>query len=209
MRGIVVSAGNKVSEEILKKYLNDSYIVCCDGGIKNFYELNVLPNLIVGDFDSIDETGRKFIEDNNIEKNVYNTVKNFTDTEAAIEILLEREFEEIVIFGATGTRLDHTLANIFLLQKLFGKSKAIMVDNNNIIEYVEKGEYFFEKDEHTYISVVAISEEMIYSTYGMEYEADELKILTSEIRGVSNELKGDTGKIIVHEGRGFIIRSID
>ena len=143
MRGVVVSAGNKVSEEILKKYLNDSYIICCDGGIKNFYELDTLPNLIVGDFDSIDENGRKFIEDNNIEKNVYNTVKNFTDTEAAIDILLERGFEEIVILGATGTRLDHTLANIFLLQKLFGRSKATIVDNNNIIEYVEKGEIFF------------------------------------------------------------------
>ena len=106
---------------------------------------------------------------------MYNTVKNFTDTEARIDILLERGFEEIVILGATGTRLDHTLANIFFSQKLFGRSKATIVDNNNIIEYVEKGEYFFEKDEHIYISVIAISEEMIYSTYGMKYEADELK----------------------------------
>lgn len=209
MKGVVVSGGSKVNPEILKEYTTDAYIVCCDGGIKNFYNSTILPNIIVGDFDSIDEKGKKFIEEKNIEKRVYNPIKNFTDTEAAIDIVLDMKFSEIIILGASGTRMDHTLANIFLLQKLFGKTRAKMVDNHNIIEYVEKGEYFFKKDRHGYISVVAISKEIVYSTDGMKYEADELKISTSEIRGVSNEIKGDTAKITVHEGRGFIIRSID
>lgn len=209
MIGVVISGGTCVTLDKFEKFLDDAYVVCCDGGIKNFYNTKLCPDVVVGDFDSIDEEGINFISENEIEIKKYNPVKNFTDTEAGVNLLLDMGFKKIIIIAATGTRLDHTLANIFFLQKLYKKAEAYILDGHNIIQYVEEGEYTFQKDEHKYISVVSISHSMTYSTEGLKYKADKLKITTSEIRGVSNELLNDKAKITVHSGRGFIIRSND
>lgn len=209
MKGVVVSGGNKIREDILEKYCENSYVICCDGGIKNFYNSQVLPDIVVGDFDSIDDEGKNLIKEKNIKIKTYNPIKNYTDTEIALNMLLENKYDEIIILAATGTRMDHTVANIFYLQKLYGKVNSFMVDNHNLIFYVEKGKYTFQRNNYKYISMISISEEMTYSTNGMKYEVDNLKISTSELKGISNEIVDTEAIITVHNGRGFIIRSID
>lgn len=209
MKGVIVSGGNKINSEILRKYCNDAYIICCDGGIRNFYELNITPDIVIGDFDSIDEIGRNFIIQNNINVEKYDTRKDFTDTELALNKMIDSKIDEIILLAATGTRMDHTLGNIFYLQKLFGKIDTTLIDNNNIIKYVEEGEYIFSKDELKYLSIIAISDFLTYSIFGTQYDVENLTIASFELRGISNEIVDNTAKIIIQKGRGFVIRSID
>ncbi|EFI42204.1 thiamine diphosphokinase [Peptoniphilus sp. oral taxon 386] len=209
MKGLLVSGGNKVNFPILERESKNSFIVCADGGIKNFVGTYLKPDLIVGDFDSIDDNGKKFVKEKNLEFKKYPCQKDFTDTEAALEILLEKNVDEIVILGATGTRLDHTVSNIFLLQKLFGKINAKLIDNNNEIYYFENGIYEFEKSWYKYISVIPISTCVEYSTEGLLYDTNHIIINSTSGIGVSNEILNQKCKINIYNGKGFIIKSND
>lgn len=209
MIGLIISGGNKVEKELLNKYSKNAYIVCADGGIKNFIDTEISPNIIVGDFDSIDEIGKDFILKKGLDKITYPNEKDFTDTEAAVEKIMQKDVDEIIILGATGTRIDHTLGNLSLLQKLYNKIKTTLLDSNNEITYVEEGEFEFTKGEYKYISVISLSETLEYSTKGFKYEVDHLEIKSSSSRGISNEILNESANLIVHRGRAYIIKSKD
>ncbi|SHH44376.1 thiamine pyrophosphokinase [Anaerosphaera aminiphila DSM 21120] len=209
MKGLLFAGGNRIREDIINNFIDDSFIVCADSGIKNLVNLNIIPNIVVGDFDSIDSEGRDYISKNNIKVEKYLAEKDFTDTEAALEILLRQNVDEIIIFGATGTRLDHTLASMLLLSKLFGRVRARLIDNHNEVHYVREGIYKFYRKNYSYISLLSVTGELEYSTFGLKYETNHLIVERSSAIGVSNEIKGDSCEITVHRGEGFVIKSID
>lgn len=208
MKGLLVAGGKMIDKKILYKY-KECFIVCADSGIKNFIDTEMVPDIVVGDFDSIDDMGTKFIRENNIKVEAYPAEKNFTDLEVAFEILLEKNVQELIILSAIGTRMDHSLGNILLLERAYGKTKAKIIDDNNEIVYVKKGRYGFLKDDYTYISVISITDELEYSTKGLKYETDHLIITRTSIRGVSNEIENNSCEIEIHSGEGFIIKSKD
>lgn len=100
-------------------------IIAADGGYDNALRLGVMPDLFVGDMDSVKENV-------DTEKVTLNREKDFTDTEIAIEEAILRGYDRIDIFGATGTRLDHTLANIFMMKKYLSRNVDVrIIDSHN------------------------------------------------------------------------------
>lgn len=95
-------------------------IIAADGGYDNALRLGVMPDLFVGDMDSVTEKV-------DIEKVILNKEKDFTDTEVAIEEAVLRGYDRIDIYGATGTRLDHTLANIFMMKKYLSRNVDVRI----------------------------------------------------------------------------------
>ncbi|MBP2025856.1 thiamine diphosphokinase [Peptoniphilus stercorisuis] len=210
MKGVLVSGGNNIDENILEEESENAYIICADGGVKNFLNTNLKPDLLVGDLDSISNEGVEFLEKNNIKVDKFPPKKNLTDTELALTYLLEKKCSSITILSATGTRMDHTISNILSLEKLYKlKVPAKLVDNHNEIIYVEEGKIEVNKDDYKYLSLISLSDYLIYSTIGMEYETDHLKIYRYSARGVSNEIKEKSAKINIHFGKGLIIKSRD
>lgn len=210
MKGILIASGNKIKFSILEEYIkSDNFIVCADGGIKNFLHTNLKPNLIVGDFDSISEEGKRFIKSNNIEVKTFPPEKDFTDSELALDELMKRRVDEIILLGVTGSRLDHTLGNLLMLKKLYKKVSAKIIDNNNEIIYFEKGKYKLFKGKYKYLSVIAISDEVKYSSKGLYYEVNNLTLDSESIRGVSNKILSESAELIIHSGSGFFIKSSD
>ncbi|MGO3751418.1 MAG: thiamine diphosphokinase [Peptoniphilaceae bacterium] len=210
MKGILIASGNKIKFSILEKYItSNNFIVCADGGIKNFLHTNLKPNLIVGDFDSISEEGKSFIKSNNIEVKTFPPEKDFTDSELALDELMKKRVDEIILLGVTGSRLDHTLGNLLMLKKLYKKVSAKIIDNNNEIIYFEKGKYKLFKDKYEYLSVIAISDEVKYSSRGLYYEVNNLTLNNDSIRGVSNKILSESAELIIHSGSGFFIKSFD
>ena len=209
MKASIVAAGNPIDKDILLKYCKDSFVVCADYGIKNFINLEILPDLIIGDLDSSDEECKKFIEDKNIELIKLNTRKDFTDSESALSYLIENKYDEITLLSVTGSRLDHTLSNIFLLEKYFDKAKIKIVDNNNEIYYIEEGEYILSKDNYKYLSIISISDKILLSSQGLSYEVKNSIINRAASLGVSNEIIDEKAKIVLHKGKALIIKSKD
>ncbi len=211
MKGLIVSSGTITNYSRLKRLLKESdFVVCADGGMNHLIKMNVLPNLVIGDLDSINKDALNFIKHNNIPVKKYSSVKDTTDTGLAMEYLIEENFDEITMVGVTGTRQDHTMANIFLLNELNKKGiNGKIVDDNNIIYLVEDCmEIDFVTD--CFVSIIPITNEGInISLKGFYYNLCKTEIPFGSTYGVSNRIVENKGEISIFKGKALVFISND
>jgi thiamine pyrophosphokinase len=100
-------------------------LICADGGARHLMDAGIVPDLIVGDLDSLGEPARRFCEAQGCRIERHPRHKDQTDTELALAEAFALEPEEVWIWGALGHRVDHTLANLALL--IQGRRKGIGV----------------------------------------------------------------------------------
>ena len=183
-------------------------IICADGGIKHLINVDIPPNVIVGDFDSLPVENRKLLEEypNEI---IYRLPceKDDTDTLAAIRMAVEMGYEEFVIYGGLGGRLSHTIANIQCLmflkeQGLYGE----LVGNGSRILVIKDEKVVIPAKEKGYVSVFAYSEKtegvMIKN---LKYEVEDAELANGFPIGVSNEFVGMEAEISVKKGTLLVV----
>ncbi|MBW2560004.1 MAG: thiamine diphosphokinase, partial [Deltaproteobacteria bacterium] len=110
--GVIDDAGFLV-EEIERA--GDPVFICTDGAAERMREIGRVPDLIVGDMDSVDEATLEYFEAKGSRIIRHPVSKDETDTQLALELAFKMDPEGIRIFGALGGRIDHALANISLL----------------------------------------------------------------------------------------------
>lgn len=95
----------------LKKLMEAELVVCCDGGADQYIANGYVPDVIVGDGDSLNQENRiKFAD-----RIHYIPDQETNDQTKAVKYLIEKGYTSISIVGATGKREDHTIGNISLL----------------------------------------------------------------------------------------------
>ena len=111
-RAVIIAGGGIYDDLALSFVQKDSYIIAADRGLVFLAEHDIVPDLIVGDFDSApEETRRRFLASHpGIEVREYNWEKDYTDLEIAAAAAADRGAREIVILGATGTRRPFSAA---------------------------------------------------------------------------------------------------
>lgn len=210
MKALLISNGELRDINLLKKLSNEvDFVLAADGGTNHCIRAGILPDLIIGDLDSIDLEVLDKIKKLKIDILKYPSKKNATDTEICLDYLIENKYKEIILLGSLGRRIDHTLANIFLLEYLLDKNIAgRLVDDKNTIYLVEDKKTF--KNDRKYISVIPLSDEGIeVSLEGLEYPLDHKFINRGSSLGVSNEFKDSLGIVNIHKGRALVILSED
>lgn len=210
MRGLIVSSGRINRYEGLKLVVKDKdIIVCADGGLNHLMKIGVIPDIVLGDLDSITEEGLKYVEDNKIPVSKYPVEKDATDTELAMEYLIEKGCKEITFAGVTGTRMDHTLGNIFLLDQMLSREIiGIIIDDNNMIEICD--DYKKIEKYEGYLSVVPIQQDgAVVTLKGVHYPLTHHHIYFGSTFSISNEIVEDYAEIFVESGRVLVIRSRD
>ena len=198
MRGIIVaSSPYNTFEKLYKAYEND-LIVGVDGGCNTIKNYSI--DLAFGDFDSCKGAVNA--------KRVYHypRQKKETDLELAIEAI-KNDVDEIIIYNATGGRLDHFLANLKLLERYSNVSITI-VDEQNAISFIKAGEYILKKGEYKYFSLIPNTESII-SIDKAKYNINKVIIRKTDTFTVSNEILDDDVKITIYEGSMFLIKSSD
>ena len=135
MKVIIISGGNPPSKELLNTEIReDTFLIAADSGANCLYQYNVKPNLLVGDFDSIDKEVLRYFKEKSCEIDSYPPEKDFTDTEIALRKAIDMKPKEIVFLGCTGCRVDHLLGNIGMLKICLenGLNACIKDENNNV-----------------------------------------------------------------------------
>jgi len=177
------------------------YVICCDGGARYAAELGITPNLIVGDFDSIDTVTWSNFKSKNVTFAEFPTDKDSTDLELALELALKRSPDEIVILGGYGNRMDHFLGNIqILVMAAKADVKASLLSSSTKVLVIDK---FAEipRDNYDYISLMPLEAEVSgITTTGLKYPlcSDTLRIGTTI--GFSNEFVDYVAAIAVENG---------
>lgn len=211
MKGLIVSSGKIESYSLLENliYEND-YTVCADGGLDHLMSIDKIPNLVLGDFDSISNAGINYIKENKIKVEKYPSIKNNTDSELAIMYLINGGIDDITIIGGTGTRLDHTLSNILLLRRFNNNGRSLkIVDDNNIVNYVTDS-IDIKRRIGWYVSIIPLNcKGVIVSLLGFRYPLNYKHLEFTSTLGVSNEIIGQVGRIKIHKGEVLVIESTD
>lgn len=211
MKGLIISSGRINDYSILKSLIAENdYILCADGGLDHIMKLGKIPHLLLGDFDSISREGVAYIRENNVRVERFPSIKDNTDTELAIIYLIERGFTDITLTGGTGSRLDHTMANLFLLRR-FNRDgvRLTIVDDNNMVNLVVD-KFRVKKSEKQFVSIIPINDEgIIVSLKGFKYPLEDEYIEFGFTLGVSNEVVDSYGFIELKKGEALVFQSFD
>ena len=180
----------------------DDMIIAADGGYDSLVKSGLLPDLLIGDFDSITSEIPKDIRTLRHPKE-----KDETDMFLAYAEGARLGYTEFVMLGATGGRLDHTYANLSLL--LYAKEHGhniTVIDQNGIILCLKNEAISLAGSPGATLSVFAIGGEAHgVSITGAKYEAKGITILPSFPIGVSNEFTDTDARISVEDGALIII----
>ena len=202
-RCVIVGGADINNYEYIKSCLrNDDFIVFCDSGLKHLEALQVKPGLIVGDFDSHDNPQL------DVETIVLPCEKDDTDTVFAVKEALKRGFDDLLLIGVVGARLDHTLGNVSILLYLdaLGK-KGTIIDDYSEMEIVSN-EPAYICDQYTFFSLLNISGIAKGITIeNAKYPLNDAEITCEYQYGVSNEVTPEmTAKVTVKEGKLLLIK---
>ena len=148
MRYIIVTGGPLPDESAkLIKELSasdeDTVLIACDGGCDILARHNIVPDLVVGDMDSISEEGLEFINRHNVFIERYPVEKDWTDSEIALG---KTEDEEVIFVTPDSGRLDHVIANLQLALKFKSEGKKITITDGITYCYPLSGEDSVEID---------------------------------------------------------------
>ncbi len=212
MKCAIITGGKICDYQFTQKYLGEvDYIICVDGGIRHLKFLNkVKPNVILGDFDSCDKKELESLKNKHINTLTFPTKKDKTDTELALDYAIDLGYKEIIIFGAIGTRMDHTLANIHILKKALEKDViCYLINMDNIVQLVNK-EIVMKNNFLTYLSLIPLTTRVKgIVTQGLAYPLKNSELTIGLSLGISNEIVDDTATISVKEGILIVIQSKD
>lgn len=185
-----------------------------DRGVYTLLSQGIQPQAAFGDFDSVTKEELSYIE-GKVEKLIkLKPEKDETDMEYALNWAMRQNPRIIRIFGATGGRIDHMLANLQLLIKpLHNKANVAieMIDQKNIIYLKGPGTYSIEKlEDKKYISFIPMTNDVKGVTLkGFKYPLSDYRIQLGSTVCISNELVGDYGTFSFSEGILMIVRSTD
>ena len=213
MSTLIVTGGN-VNTEFLKKILEENKfetIIAADKGLEALNKINVMPNYIIGDFDSVNKTTLNQYENKNIEITYLKPEKDFTDTHMAIKLAIEKRAKHITIIGATGTRMDHTLANIHILNEtLQNNVPTEIINEHNRIMLINKKAKLIKNTNYKYVSIIPLTTKITGVTLkGFKYNIENATINLGESIGVSNEQIEQEALIEIKEGIAILIYSKD
>ena len=202
-RCVIVSGAGISDYARINAYLRpDDFFIFCDGGLRHLRGLRAAPDLAVGDFDSHEKP------EGGIETLVLPREKDDTDTVYAAREAVRRGFDDFLLLGAAGGRIDHTLGNLGLLLWLEEQGRrALLADDYSDMQIVSR-EKVFITEEAAYFSLLNISGTARGITVtGAKYPLEEGEIRCDYQYGISNEvLPGETAAVSVREGRLLLVR---
>ncbi|MBU5211018.1 thiamine diphosphokinase [Heyndrickxia oleronia] len=209
----IVAGGPRTYIPDLSNYHSSEVIwVGVDFGVMYLIQNNIHPSLAFGDFDSVTKDQWEQLKQitNNIKK--YKPEKDETDMELAFLWAINQNPRIIRIFGATGGRMDHFMANVMILTREESIGCTIeVIDKQNIISVFSPGRYTINKiDKRSYISFIPLSKHVEGITLlGFKYPLENKNIQMGTTLCISNELIEETGTFSFTSGILMMIRSED
>ena len=206
-RAIIFYNGDLSDVTRAKHYIKPTdYIICADGGARHMVNLNLKPDLIIGDFDSLTEDQQIFFTHYGTEFLRYNKEKDETDSELAASYALNKGYKTIIIFGVFGSRIDHMLTNILALEPLFNKGadatiiegkKEIRVINSHIKLHGKKGDL---------LSLIPLKGTVKnVQTKNLYYSLNDEDLSFGYSRGISNVFTAKIAEVTIQEGTLLVI----
>ena len=207
---IIIGAGD-LTVGSLPYNPDTDYIIAADGGLMYCGILELEPDLILGDFDSLDDEYAEAV--NEIRKKFPDKVvtlpveKDDTDMLAAVKQGLKLGYRSFRLYGANGGRLEHTIANIQVL-KYLKEQQAVgyIMDGTGMILLAQNETITFRESMEGYVNIFSLNEKAHGVTIrGLKYELEDATLSNAMPVGVSNEFVGVESEVSVKDGTLLLI----
>lgn len=204
MRAIIFANGHLNDPQASRSVIQPGdLLIAADGGSRHCLSLGLLPDVLIGDFDSLDEADLARMQASGVETIRHPAHKDFTDLELALQYARERGAQEILVFAALGARWDQTLANL-LLPAASGLREAniVLVDGPQEIRLLRGGETLKVQGlPGDTLSLIPLGGDALGITTGqLEYPLEHETLFFGATRGVSNVFTGETASIQLEDG---------
>lgn len=197
MRGVIIGGGSIKDYEYIRSLIKkDDYIICADGGYDHAKRMNLSPDVLIGDMDSIADVPK------DVESIKYPCDKDFTDGELCVKYAKNKGIDSLLLLAMTSERLDHTINNILMLK---GFPKATLEDEDNQIHILSDNLKIKGRKGAT-LSILPLGGDLEgISTRGLLYALDNGTLFFGESRGNSNVITEDECEISVKKGWGIVV----
>lgn len=208
MKAAIIAYGENIdNEELMKEIESSDYIICADGGGELAYRNGVIPQYLIGDFDSINQEILDYFKKKSVEIIKYPRDKDYTDTEICVYKALELGCMEICIIAGVGSRIDHSLGNIGLLHLISQRGgKGHIISKNSSI-YLCKDSIQLRGSIGDTISIIPLfgnAYGLISS--GLKFQLNNTDIDFGKPIGISNEMIDNKCSIEIRNGEILVIK---
>jgi len=187
----------------LPKFYTGETLIAADGGAAHCLALNLRPDVVIGDMDSLTKADSKKLQSMGCKFIHHPSQKDYTDLELALDYACDQGADDILILAALGARWDQTLANLLLPGNVkFSNTRIRLVDGNQEIEILHPGKTYelngFPGDILSLIPIAGDAHRI--TTSGLEYPLTNESLLFGSTRGISNVLLDNPVTISFHQG---------
>lgn len=184
----------------------DDYIICADGGARHVLALDVKPNLIIGDMDSVEKADLQKLRDDGVSIEPFPRDKDETDLELAIRHAVKLRPKRIIIVAALGGRLDQTIANIALLTDMRLVGFDVRLDDGVEQIFLCRDQVEVHGRSGDLVSLIPWGTSVHHiQTQGLKWALNDEALHPEKTRGVSNEMNGDTALVSIGSGLLLIV----
>jgi len=202
---IIIANGKSPSKKVVEYFYSKGFstIICADGGANSARKIGIIPDFIIGDLDSVALSTLKYFE----KKSTIIQIKrqNDTDVEKCLKFAIKKGFNEVIILGVSGNRLDHTICNLGIVIKFFNKIKIHISAEDSFLSAYNKSVVIKSKINET-ISLYAFDKKTLITSKGLKYPFKNSNLAFGEKESTSNVATLERIELKISGGIIFIIR---
>ena len=204
---LLICNGEMASSEIVHSLVEQvDLVICADGGANAAHEMDILPDVIIGDFDSISSDSRAHFSRAGVSL-LHLTSQDDTDFEKALIYLKESGVQSVAVCGVTGKLLDHTLGNFSILLRYLDVFRIVLFDPHYRVDVITAGKTFSARAGDR-VSIVPLAPASGVSYSGLRYPFEKPLLAFGIAEGTCNESLGDNFSVNLESGVLLVFREL-
>lgn len=205
-KAIILANGQTPSKNIFRELFKKGYgiLICADGGANSAVKLNLTPEYIIGDFDSIHPSTIKSF--NGKSRFIKISRQNDTDVEKCIKFAIKKKIGEVILLGSTGDRLDHSFCNLGITLKYYNEIDIKIIHGKSILS-VHTGKVKLKSLTEETISLYGFDSKTKITSNGLKYQLKSISLPFGQKESTSNVAVKNEIDLDIRNGKIFIIRN--
>jgi thiamine pyrophosphokinase len=205
---IILANGKPPKKSIITFFQKKNFnqLICADGGANSALKMKLVPDLIIGDLDSISTKALKEFKYSS--KIIRIKRQNDTDVEKCIKYAIKNRFSEALLVGVTGNRLDHTFCNLGIVLKFFTSIKLSLIAENSFLKPY-KGKIKLKTHPGETFSVYGLDRKTKITSTGLKYKLNKIALPFGVKESTSNIATGKEVELNIIGGLVFVIRDVN
>ena len=204
---IIIASGDLPKKGIINHLQKNGVksIIAADGGANSAYKLGIVPNYIIGDFDSIKPSVKKYYSDKS--EIIYFERQDDTDVEKSLKFAIENNYKTVYLLGGTGDRLDHSICNLGIVLKFHNKIRIVIIHGKTIL-FPYSSDVKLETIPNETISLYAFDDKTTITSEGLKYPLHKATLQFGKRESTSNVALGNVVNLKIEDGIIFVIREL-